>query len=283
MGDVNTAVLIVTVSGNEGKLRSYSNFFRRLIKIFLPRDCLPNESKMETMGAVIQQSFVMERAQAPGLSGLCFLLPPGFLGRFSPAGSGPGKQVWVRQFSIEHFPAEMPNSEGTTTICVAFPLGISRTAPGSKLAGRCSSRRGRGAFPLPQLRFWGSLGRGPPAPPRQPRTGSGQEGKLRLIECCGGGERVAEPPNSICCPARIGNFSARPRRASPSRGVTPVPWGSPMEPSGGVPLCPLPLGVRGWGSAPKALPKSPRGHPRRPPPPPEPPRVPRLLYSRSPR
>lgn len=35
---------------------------------------------METMGAVIQQSFVMERAQAPALSGLWFLLPRGFWG-----------------------------------------------------------------------------------------------------------------------------------------------------------------------------------------------------------
>lgn len=44
----------MTVSWNKEKLRSYSNFFRRWIKIFLPGERLPNESKMEMMGAAIQ-------------------------------------------------------------------------------------------------------------------------------------------------------------------------------------------------------------------------------------
>lgn len=143
-------------------------FFRRLIKIFLLGDCLPNESKMGTMGAVIPQSFVMERAQAPSLSGQWVLLLFGEVlsrGKW-PGQTGTGDAIFHQAFSSRKaefwrhyndprrlFPRNQHNS----------PRFEARREP--------QQPPGPGRVPPPAAALLGSpRPAGPPAPPRQPRA-----------------------------------------------------------------------------------------------------------------
>lgn len=138
----------MTVSWNEGKLRSYSNFFRRLIKIFLPGECLPNESKMEMMGAVIRRR-VLPRKEPK---------PPASRGRGAPAPAGWGTvlprgrrrgQTGIRQviLPLNHW---QPKRSILKTPKRALSLCFSKFTelpPDRKFPASCDPRRGRGTAP----------------------------------------------------------------------------------------------------------------------------------------
>lgn len=115
----------MTVSWNEGKLKSYSNFFRRLIKIFLPGELLPNESKMEMMGAVIRKTVLPWKAPkspASGAEGFFFgpLLREVALGNRYEAASDFRSNVFQPKYSILK---TLKRSN------IAFLLEINRTRP----------------------------------------------------------------------------------------------------------------------------------------------------------